>query len=474
MFTVMSGHYMPLTWLTHGLDYVLWGMQPGGYHLVNVLLHALGTVAAYFVALRLLAAAVAPEPLWARRFAAALAALLFALHPLRVESVAWITERRDVLCGVLFLLAVLCYLRAVDADTRHARAWYWTSVALAALALLSKAMAVTLPAVLVLLDVYPLRRIGPYRWNRREVWAEKIPFALLSAAAAVLAIVAQRAVGTLSDLRGVGVFERFGLTCYGLVFYLWKTLVPTKLAPLYEAPRNYDGLTLWFAGAALIVGAVTVALVRVRARWPGLTAAGVAFAVLLLPVLGLLHFGLHIAADRNTYFAGLAPAMLAGGIVLHVLRRPPSAMVARAIAAVAVSVVLILGVMTWRQSLVWRDSRTLWTHTVEASPSSVGYAKLGVLLEEEGKTEEAIVQFRRALQLRPDNAYAENNWGIALGNAWRFHEALAHFEAALRIRPDYVEARRNLKLTLARAINPVGYLDAQRASRERLTRGEPR
>jgi tetratricopeptide (TPR) repeat protein len=166
--------------------------------------------------------------------------------------------------------------------------------------------------------------------------------------------------------------------------------------------------------------------------------------------------------------------MLAGGIVLHVLRRPPSAMVARAIAAVAVSVVLILGVMTWRQSLVWRDSRTLWTHTVEASPSSVGYAKLGVLLEEEGKTEEAIVQFRRALQLRPDNAYAENNWGIALGNAWRFHEALAHFEAALRIRPDYVEARRNLKLTLARAINPVGYLDAQRASRERLTRGEPR
>jgi tetratricopeptide (TPR) repeat protein len=474
MFTVMSGHYMPLTWLTHGLDYVLWGMQPGGYHLVKVLLHALGTVTAYFVALRLLAAAVAPEPRWARRFAAALAALLFAVHPLRVESVAWITERRDVLCGVLFLLAVLCYLRAVDADTTRARGWYWTSVALAALALLSKAMAVTLPAVLVLLDVYPLRRIGPFRWNRREVWAEKIPFALLSAAAAVLAIVAQRAVGTLSDLRDVGVFERFGLTCYGLVFYLWKTLVPTKLAPLYEAPRNYDALTLWFAGAALIVGVITVALVRVRARWPGLTAAGVAFAVLLLPVLGLLHFGLHIVADRNTYFAGLAPAMLAGGIVLHVLRRAPSAMMTRATAAVAVSVVLILGVMTWRQSLVWRDSRTLWTHAVEASPSSVGYAKLGVLLEEEGKTEEAIVQFRRALQLRPDNAYAENNWGIALGNAWRFHEALAHFEAALRIRPDYVEARRNLKLTLARAINPVGYLDAQRASRERLTRGEPR
>lgn len=474
MFTVMSGHYMPLTWLTHGLDYVLWGMAPAGYHLVNVVLHAFGTVVAYFVALRLLPAAVGPAPLWARRFASALAALVFAVHPLRVESVAWITERRDVLCGVFFLLAVLCYLRAVDPDTTRARVWYWTAVALAALALLSKAMAVTLPAVLVLLDIYPLRRIGPYRWNRREVWAEKIPFAVLSAAAAVVAIVAQRSVGMLSDLRDVGIFERLGLTCYGLVFYLWKTLVPTNLAPLYEAPHSYDTLTLWFAGAAVIVGAVAVALVRVRARWPGLAAAAVAFAVLLLPVLGLLHFGLHIVADRNTYFAGLAPAMLLGGIVLHVLRRPPPPMVARATAAAAVSVVLMLGVMTWRQSLVWRDSRTLWAHAVEASPSSVGYAKLGVLLEEEGRTEEAIVHFRRALQLRPDNAYAENNWGIALGNAWRFHEAISHFQAALRMRPDYVEARNNLRLTLARTLNPLGYLNAQRASREQLTRGEPR
>ena len=474
MFTVMAGHYMPLTWLTHGLDYVLWGMAPAGYHLVNVLLHALGTVVAYFVALRLLAAAVGPAPLWARRFASALAALVFAVHPLRVESVAWITERRDVLCGVFFLLAVLCYLRAVDPDTARARAWYWTAVALAALALLSKAMAVPLPAVLVLLDVYPLRRIGPYRWHRREVWAEKIPFAVVSAAAAVVAIIAQRSAGMLSDLHGVGIFERLGLTCYGLVFYLWKTLAPTNLAPLYEAPRSYDTLTLWFAGAAVIVGAVAVALVRVHARWPGLTAAAVAFAVLLSPVLGLLHFGLHIVADRNTYFAGLAPAMLLGGIVLHVLRRPPSPMIARATMVAAVSVVLMLGVMTWRQSLVWRDSRTLWAHAVEASPSSVGHAELGVLLEEEGRTEEAIVHFRRALQLRPDNAYAENNWGIALGNAWRFHEAISHFQAALRIRPDYVEARNNLRLTLARTLNPVGYLNAQRASREQLTRGEPR
>jgi len=165
MFTVMSGHYMPLTWLTHGLDYVLWGMRPAGYHAVNVGLHALAAVIAYFVARRVLAAAVGPVQAGALRAGAAVAALIFAVHPLRVESVAWITERRDVLCGVFFLLAVLCYLRALDSGAR--RRWYWLAVALAALALASKAMAVTLPAVLLLLDIYPLGRLGPGRWLRR-------------------------------------------------------------------------------------------------------------------------------------------------------------------------------------------------------------------------------------------------------------------------------------------------------------------
>ena len=474
MFTVMSGHYMPLTWLTHGLDYVLWGMKPAGYHAVNVVLHAGAAAAAYFVALRVLGAAVGSAPRVALSLAAAAAALLFAVHPLRVESVAWITERRDVLCGVFFLLAVLCYLRAVETGARRPIGWYGSAVVLVALALLSKAMAVTLPVLLLVLDVYPLRRLGPGRWLRRDVWIEKVPFVVLSAAAAVLAIVAQRSVGKLSDLGDVGIAQRLGLTAYGLVFYACKTLLPTGLAPLYEAPSDYATLTPWFAASAVVVGAATVALVVARRRWPGVTAAGAAFVVLLLPVLGLLHFGLHIVADRNTYFAGLAPAMLAGGVVLHRLRAAPSPLAARATGAAALAVVVLLGVLTWRQSAVWRDSRTLWAHAVAVSPSSVAHAKLGVLLEEEGRTEEAIVHFRQAVRLRPDNAYAENNWGVALGNVWRFDEAVAHFEAALRAHPTYAEAHRNLQLTRERMTNPLGYLNAQRVRRESLARGSPR
>jgi tetratricopeptide (TPR) repeat protein len=469
MFTVMSGHYMPLTWLTHGLDYVLWGMRPAGYHAVNLGLHALAAVLAYFVARRVLAAAVGSVQRGALRAGAAVAALVFAVHPLRVESVAWITERRDVLCGVFFLLAVLCYLRALDVGAP--RRWYWSAVGLAALALASKAMAVTLPAVLLLLDVYPLGRLGPGRWLRRDVWLEKIPFALLSAAAAVVAIVAQRSVGTLSDLRDVGIPERLGLTAYGLVFYAWKTLVPTGLAPLYEAPYDYATLTPRLAASAVVVAAATVALVRVRRRWPGATAAGAAFVVLLFPVLGLLHFGLHVVADRNTYFAGLVPALLVGAALLRVLQGAASRTVVRATGAAALAVIVLLGVLTWRQTGVWRDSRTLWTHAVAVSPSSVAHAKLGVLLDAEGRTEEAIAHFREAVRLRPDSAYAENNWGIALGNVWRFDEAVAHFEAAIRAEPTYAEAHRNLQLTRERLANPLGYLAAQRASRERLVRG---
>jgi len=468
MFTVMSGHYMPLTWLSHGLDYVLWGMRPAGYHAVNVLLHALTAAAAYVVALRVLAAAVAPEPRAALRVGAAVAALVFALHPLRVESVAWITERRDVLCGLFFVLAILCYLRAVEPGAQPRGPWYWSAVALAALALLSKAMAVTLPAILVILDVYPLRRLGPGRWNRREVWLEKIPFVALSAAAAVLAIIAQRSVGTLSDLRAVGIVDRVGLACYALVFYAWKTLVPTGLAPLYEAPYDYAALRPWFAGSAVVVAsAATLALLR--RRWPGVAAAGAAFVVLLLPVLGLLHFGLHIVADRNTYFAGLVPALVAGGVMLRLLGAP-SVATARAAIGAALVVVVVLGALTWRQSRVWHDSRTLWTHALEVSPSSVAHVRVGLLLEEEGRTEEAIVHFREAVRLRPDSAFAENSWGIALGNAWRFDEAFDHFEAALRLKPDYPEARRNLRLTRERITNPVAYLEAQRAYREGLAR----
>ena len=177
MFTTFHmGHYIPLTWMTFGLDYLLWGLTPSGYHLTNILFHSATALACYCLSFRLLRAALQEVAESDLRIGAALAALLFAVHPLRAESVAWITERRDVVSGLFYVLSVIAYLKAVDGTDRVRPRWYWTSVGLFAGGLLSKSIVVSLPVVLLALDVYPLHRLGGARgWQRPSVWLEKVP-----------------------------------------------------------------------------------------------------------------------------------------------------------------------------------------------------------------------------------------------------------------------------------------------------------
>src|SRR5437899_7793294 len=200
MWTTHLGHYIPLTWMTLGLDYLLWGMNPVGYHLTSLLLHAANAVAFFFVVCRILTLALPAPSRRSHALTAGFAALVFAIHPLRVESVAWLTERRDVLSGLFYLSAILIYLRASGRGERG-RGWYWLSVAVFVLALLSKSMVVNLPVVLLILDVYPLRRLGgAFGWwsePARRVYVEKIPFVLLAAAASASAALAQRALDAL-------------------------------------------------------------------------------------------------------------------------------------------------------------------------------------------------------------------------------------------------------------------------------------
>src|SRR5437867_2718999 len=239
MWTTHLGHYIPLTWMTLGLDYLLWGMNPVGYHLTSLLLHAANAVVFFFLVRRLLARAL-PSPSergHALAVSAGVAALVFAIHPLRVESVAWVTERRDVLSGLLYLLTILMYLWACEREERRRR-WYWGAVGLFAGALLSKAMAVNLPVVLLILDVYPLRRLGESIgwWSApaRRVYVEKIPFVLLAAAASTIAVMAQLSISAAVSLARLSVPGRLAISAYGVSFYLWKLVVPVNLSPLYE------------------------------------------------------------------------------------------------------------------------------------------------------------------------------------------------------------------------------------------------
>src|SRR5881409_2857432 len=239
MWTTHLGHYIPLTWITLGLDYLLWGMNPVGYHLTSLLLHAANAVVFFFVVRRILTLALlgASERGLALAVSAGFAALVFAIHPLRVESVAWATERRDVLSGLLYLLTILMYLRAYEFGARG-RGWYWGAVAVFVLALLSKSMVVYLPVVLLILDVYPLRRLGGalgwWREPARRVYVEKIPFVLLAAAASAIAVMAQVSIHAAASLAQLSVPGRLAVSAYGLSFYLEKMVDPLNLSPLYE------------------------------------------------------------------------------------------------------------------------------------------------------------------------------------------------------------------------------------------------
>jgi len=450
MWTTHQGHYIPLTWMTLGLDYLVWGMNPLGYHLTSLLLHAANAVVFFFVVRRLLTLAL-PRPSergHALAVSAGFAALAFAIHPLRVESVAWATERRDVLSGLFYLSAILVYLRACEREERG-RGWYWAAVGFFAGGLLSKSMAVSLPVVLVILDVYPLRRLGRATgwWSApaRRVYAEKIPFVLLAAAASVIALMAQLSHRAMVSATQLSALDRLLVSTYGLSFYLWKTVVPVNLSPLYELPPTVNPRAMPFIlsyGLALAITGISLAL---RRRVPGLAAASLAYIVVLVPVLGIFQSGPQIAADRYTYLASLGWAILASaGLLFHSRRRP------FLFNGLAACVLFGLGILTWNQVQVWHDSEKLWTHALATYPqSSVAENNLGIVRAGESKLAEAIEHYQRALQIRPGYAEVHYNWGNALAQQGKLAEASEHHRQALRLNPDYADAHNNLGITLA-------------------------
>jgi tetratricopeptide (TPR) repeat protein len=462
--TANMGVYIPLSWLTLAGDHSLWGLNPFGYHLTNLLLHAAAAAVFYLVAARLVRAATSPRTGTESReisLGAGLAAMLFAVHPLRVESVAWITERRDVLSGLFFLLSILAYLQAWARRTEGgtlARGWYAGALGLFVLALLSKPMAISLPAVLVILDVYPLRRLtgGPGSWfglPNRAVWLEKIPFVLLSLATGLMAMLAQIRGGTVASMARFGALERLAISVYSVTFHLWKTAVPFHLAPLYELPPRIHPFAWSFLLSGGVVLAVTGIAILVRGRWPALLAVWLAYLVMLLPVMGVVPHGPQIAADRFTYLPCLGWALLASGGLLAGWRRWARGAAPRGglllVGGLVALLVASLGGLTWRQARIWRDSETLWTHALAVRPSAAGHMNLGVVRAEQGRLTEAISHYQQALAIDPSYAKAHGNWGAALARQGRVGEAIGHYRQALDMDPQAGAVHVNWGLALA-------------------------
>jgi tetratricopeptide (TPR) repeat protein len=450
-----NGHYMPLVWLSWSVDYLIWGTRPFGFHLTNLILHCLNACLVYALAVDLLGRAFSAGHgpaggILGVRLAALLAALVFALHPLRVESVAWVTERKDLLSSFFYLLTVVLYLR------HDGRRWRWPAFTFL-LALLSKVMAVSLPAVLLVLDVYPLRRLGGSRgWLGREagrVYVQKLPFVLTAAAAAIVAPIAQRYVVSMTPWEVHGLLPRLAVCAYGLGFYVWKTVVPTGLSPLYELRLPIDPFARPFMLAGAAVAAVAAISLLLRRRVPGLWAGGLCYLVILAPVLGLVQNGPQIVADRYSYLATLPWVLLLWWGLLRVGTRGLALQVPVVLAAAAA--IFILGLLSVRQTRHWQDTQSLWAQTLRVDPDcAFCHNAMGRALAEEEPVQ-AEHHYRESLRVNPTHADAHNNLGILLMDQGRLDQALPHLMQAVAKAPD----NGVMHFNLANALGMLGRAD---------------
>jgi Flp pilus assembly protein TadD len=444
--TVLMGHWIPITWMTFGLDYALWGMNPLGYHLTILIVYAASAAALYFMTLLLLRKATTLDGA-ALRIGAIAGTLFFTLHPLRAESVAWVTERRDVLSGLFFFLTITAYLKMSDARGRR-RAWLLAgALGLYVLALASKASVMVLPAVLVLLDVYPLRRFD------RRTLLEKIPFAVLGVAGAAVTYYAQNANRFITPLERYPLSARVGMTFYGLWFYVEKTVLPLKLSPLYELPAKVHPLAWRFLLPAVAVSIIGVTLVALRRRWPAGLATGLYYAFTLGPVIGIVHSGHQLTHDRYSYLPGVGLAVLVGGLV-GILARQVAAgafnpRIGQALTATGVLLAAGLATLSFQQVQIWRDTDSLWRYALDSEPScSICHENMGLYLGGHGLLEQAREHFERSLALRPDQANAHNLLGWTHAFKGEPKEAAAAFETYLKRRPNDAIALANLASVL--------------------------
>jgi tetratricopeptide (TPR) repeat protein len=498
--THLLGEYMPVTWTSYALDRALWDLDAPGYHLTSLLLHVATALAVYAVAWRLLGLARgAGLDDRGRALAAAVAALAFGVHPLRAEPVGWLSARGTVLGGLLMVLAVLVYLigweRGRD-DGRVPAPWLAGVAGLFVLSVLARATALVLPALLLLLDVYPLRRIhgwtgaGSRRGTRRAL-AEKLGFAALGVLAIPMGFLARSSRPL--DFWRVEYDPLLAAvwSVYSAAFYVWKTAWPWSLGPIYVMPTRGDlpdgGVVL----AAATVAGVTTVVIVVRHRWPAALAAWVAYAIVLGPVSGLVPFGRLLGvADRYSYAASIGWAIAAGGAVALTWEARAGGRLPRwrAMVAVAAVAIALLGwsVLTWRQVRIWHDSSRLWTHAVAVSPACARcHVSLANVLGLNGRGEEALAHYERALSLAPEHVEIHTNMGLLLVRLGRPAEAIPHYERVLARHPDILTARVNLVTGLVEAGRlPEAVVRLDEAGRtsppsaqleyfERLTRTQP-
>jgi Flp pilus assembly protein TadD len=434
-----AGNWHPLTWISHMIDVELFGRGAGGPHLTNLVLHMASAVLLFW-----LLASLTGAP-----FRSGAVAALFAVHPLHVESVAWVAERKDVLSTLLWVLTIWSYVGWVR---RPAASRYWVLCAVFALALMAKPMVVTLPFVLLLLDVWPLGRRG-FQSSWVPLVREKAPLFVLALASSVVTLVVQSHAGAVQAAGAFPIGQRVANALVAYVTYLRQAIWPAGLAALYPYPSS---IPPWQVGAALagLAGASWLA-VRAASRHPSVLVGWLWYLGTLGPVIGLIQVGSQPFADRYTYVP------LIGVFIVAAWGLPDLVGGTRAgrtvLAGAAVVAIAGCAVAARQQVSHWKDGVALWTHAVGVTRDNYrAYTNLGQALTAAGRARDAVPAFDAALRINPTFAEAHNYFGLALMEVGETARAIGHYRDAIRLRPRFVEARNNLGLALASA----GQLDA--------------
>lgn len=454
--TFYTGNWHPLTLLSHALDVALFGLNPVPMRIETLVLHAINAIALLFLAIRLIDRWTVqhdrsrPTLTFA---AAVICALIFAVHPLRVESVVWIAERKDVLYALFYLLAIHSWLTWT---VRRTKRWYLATVGLFFLSCAAKPMAVTLPALLLVLDFFPLRRDQESRWYKLLV--EKLPLFAISLLFAVLTLFAQKYWGAFLSSNQVGAIPRLLNADHSLILYITETIWPGTLLPHYVYPEYvmHFGVHAALELFVLISAAAAAAGLWYRGiRAPG--AALMAYLVMLSPVLEIIQAGYQSSADRFTYLTTVPLYLAVIAAAIYAIPRIPRKL------TITAAVIF----MTWfgwvlqhtvKQTLIWRDDYTLWAYIVRHSPrDAIAQSNLGSSLLAQHQYAEALSHLRSALAIRPDYTAATANAGYALSMLGRFAEAAQEYQAVSKRHPKDIGVRMHLGIA---QFNAHQYLDA--------------
>jgi protein O-mannosyl-transferase len=437
-----ASNWHPLTWISHMIDVQIFALHPGGHHLTSLAFHTANSLL-LFAFVRTFGGGICRS---------AFVAALFALHPLHVESVAWVSERKDVLStffGLLSLLAFRGFQNSLAMPGGRSKRLYCAALGFFALSLMSKPMFVTLPFLLLLLDYWPSRRLvletGQWLRTLLRLVTEKLPFFAFSLGSSIVTYYAQRG-STVMPLESFGLLERVGNAMVAYTLYLRKMLWPSDLAffyPLSDRP-------LWqVALSATVLAAITILVVIARRRQPAALVGWLWYLGMLVPVIGIVQVGEQSMADRYTYFPIVGVFIMVAwpaGTWLEQNQR-----FSKPAAAMASAALVMLAMLTWQQTAYWRNSRALLERALSVTKDNfLAHNNLGFILATEGEIDAAARHFQEAIRIKPGYARAHRNLAGIFVKQGRFPEAVEHYQTSLRLQPDNVEALHNLGITLAR------------------------